>query len=200
MTDERLFDRHRRSTRSAPATLVRLHDGDEIELRIASVRKQVGDDVLRMLAYNGSIPGPTLHVDQGSRLTVEVRNDGDIEATVHWHGLRLENQYDGVPFETQAPIPVGGRYTPAAHRFPTRASTGITRTSARTTAWSSASTARSSSNPRIPSYWPPADRFFTFTLDDLLVEDGKIAPFLPLRPDLHGHGPLRQRHAHQRRH
>ena len=67
--------------------------------------------MLRMLAYNGSIPGPTLHVDQGSELTVHVQNDGDIEATVHWHGLRLENPYDGVPFETQAPIPIGGEFT-----------------------------------------------------------------------------------------
>ena len=40
-----------------------------------------------------------------------MKNDGDIEATVHWHGLRVENRYDGVPFETQAPIPIGGSYT-----------------------------------------------------------------------------------------
>jgi len=92
-------------------TVVRLHDGDELDLRIRPVRKRVGDDVLRMLAYNDSIPGPILHVDQGSRLTVEVQNEGDMEATVHWHGLRVENRYDGVPFETQPPIPVGGHYT-----------------------------------------------------------------------------------------
>ena len=54
-----------------------------------------------MLAYNGSIPGPTLRVRQGSEITVHVRNDADIEATVHWHGLRLDNEYDGVPHETQ---------------------------------------------------------------------------------------------------
>ena len=30
---------------------------------------------------------------------------------MHWHGLRLENRYDGVPHETQAPIPVGGEFT-----------------------------------------------------------------------------------------
>ncbi len=64
-----------------------------------------------MLAYDGSIPGPMLHVDQGSEVTVNVKNDGDLEATVHWHGLRLENRYDGVPFETQSPIPIGGSYT-----------------------------------------------------------------------------------------
>ena len=66
---------------------------------------------VRMLAYNGSIPGPTLRVRQGSEITVRVRNDGDHETTVHWHGLRLDNDYDGVPDETQAPIPVGGEFT-----------------------------------------------------------------------------------------
>ena len=30
---------------------------------------------------------------------------------MHWHGLRLENRYDGVPHETQAPIPIGGTFT-----------------------------------------------------------------------------------------
>jgi FtsP/CotA-like multicopper oxidase with cupredoxin domain len=47
-----------------------------------------------MLTYNGSIPGPTLRVPQGSEIEVDVINDGDLEATVHWHGLRLENRYD----------------------------------------------------------------------------------------------------------
>ena len=181
-----------------PATVVRLHDGDEIELRIRPVRKRVGDDDLRMLAYNDSIPGPILHVDQGSRLTVEVRNDGDMEATVHWHGLRVENRYDGVPFETQAPIPVGGHYTQHL-QFPDagvywyhphiREDYGLELGLYGTVVV----------EPSDPSYWAPADRFLTLTLDDLLVEDHKIAPFLRERPDLHGHGPLRQRHARERR-
>ena len=93
------------------ATVVRLRDGDRFDLRIGAVRKHLDDAELRMLAYNGSVPGPTLHVDQGSELTVQVTNDGDVEATVHWHGLRLENRYDGVSHETQAPIPIGGSFT-----------------------------------------------------------------------------------------
>src|SRR5437764_15438171 len=52
--------------------VVRLHDGDSFSLRISAVRNRVGGDVLRMLAYNGSIPGPTLYVDQGSEITVEI--------------------------------------------------------------------------------------------------------------------------------
>src|SRR5207244_4134527 len=90
--------------------VTRLGDGDRLDLRIGPVRKNIDGAELRMLGYNGSIPGPVLHVDQGSQITVQVTNDGDVEATVHWHGLRLENQYDGVPAETEVPIPVGGAY------------------------------------------------------------------------------------------
>ena len=156
--------------------VTRLADGDRLDLRIGPVRKNIDGAELRMLAYNGSIPGPTLHVDQGSEITVQVRNDGDVEATVHWHGLRLENRYDGVPDETQAPIPIGGTYT-CQVQFPTPGSTGTTRTSARTSAWRWACTARSSSSPPTRRTGPPSDRQLTLTLDDLLVEDGHIAPF-----------------------
>jgi hypothetical protein len=119
---------------------VRLADGDRYGLSIGPVRKELGGD-LRMLAYNGSIPGPTLYVAQGSGITVDVRNDGDVETTVHWHSLRLENRYDGVPHETQEPIPVGGGY-PCQVQFRTPASTGTTRTCARTSRRKWACTAR----------------------------------------------------------
>jgi FtsP/CotA-like multicopper oxidase with cupredoxin domain len=88
--------------------LLELADGDDLHLQIGPVAKRFGDDTVRMLGYNGSIPGPTLKVRQGSEVVVHVTNEGDLEATVHWHGLRLENKYDGVPHETQTPIPVPG--------------------------------------------------------------------------------------------
>ena len=47
---------------------------------------------------------------RGRRSLVDVENEGDMEATVHWHGLRLENRFDGT-HETQEAMPVGGRYT-----------------------------------------------------------------------------------------
>ena len=118
--------------------LVELADGDEFDLEIAPVRKRIGDATVRMLAYNGSVPGPTLKIPQGSTITVHVTNQGDIDATVHWHGLRLENRFDGT-HETQAPIPVGETFTYQVS-VPDPAPTGTTRTSARTTARSSAST------------------------------------------------------------
>ena len=90
--------------------LVELADGEHLDLRIAPVAKRLGDATVRMLAYNGSIPGPILKVQEGSEVIVDVENQGDMDATVHWHGLRLENRYDGT-HETQAPMAVGERFS-----------------------------------------------------------------------------------------
>ena len=157
-------------------SLVRLRHGDRFDLRIGPVAKRIGENVVRMLAYGGSIPGPVLHVDEGSEILVEVRNDGDTEATVHWHGLRLENRYDGVPHETQAPIPVGGSFSYNV-QFPDpgfywyhphiREDYGLEMGLYGTILV----------EPRDPSYWPSADRQLSLTLDDVLIEDGHIAPF-----------------------
>ena len=156
--------------------IIRLHDGDTFDLRIEPVRKRIGDAELRMLGYNGSIPGPTLHVDQGSEITVQVTNEGDVEATVHWHGLRLENRFDGVPHDTQAPIPIGETFTYQV-RFPDagfywyhphiREDFGLEMGLYGTIIV----------EPSDPSFWPAVDRQLSITLDDLLVEDGHIAPF-----------------------
>jgi FtsP/CotA-like multicopper oxidase with cupredoxin domain len=161
---------------AARPQLSRLHDGDRFDLRIEPVRKRLDDAELRMLGYNGSIPGPTLHVEEGSEITVQVTNDGDVEATVHWHGLRLENRYDGVPHETQAPIPIGGTFTYKV-QFPDagfywyhphiREDFGLEMGLYGTIIV----------EPTDPSYWPAVDRQVSITLDDLLVEEGHIAPF-----------------------
>lgn len=52
--------------------VVEFADGDEFDLRIAPVAKQLGGGAVRMLAYNGSVPGPILRVQQGSELVVIV--------------------------------------------------------------------------------------------------------------------------------
>src|SRR6185295_10375048 len=75
--------------------VVELSNGDSFELEIAPVAKRIGNATVRMLAYNGSIPGPTLKIQEGSTVVVNIENQGDMEGTVHWHGLRLDNRYDG---------------------------------------------------------------------------------------------------------
>lgn len=63
-------------------------------------------------AYNGAVPGPELRFRQGERLRIEVENSLSVDTTVHWHGLRLPNAMDGVPYVTQPPIAArGGRFT-----------------------------------------------------------------------------------------
>jgi FtsP/CotA-like multicopper oxidase with cupredoxin domain len=160
---------------SSPS-VVRLYDGDVFDCRIRPVRKRIGDAVVRMLGYNGSIPGPTLHVDQGSQITAVVTNDGDVETTVHWHGLRLENRYDGVPEETQAPIPPGGTFTYKV-QFPDAGLYWYHPHIREDYAQEMGLYAPIVVEPSDPSYWPAADRQLTITLDDVLIEDGQMAPF-----------------------
>src|SRR5215203_4960019 len=160
---------------SSPS-VVRLHDGDVFDLRIHPVRKRIGDAEFRMLGYNGSIPGPTMQVDQGSQITVNVRNDGDVDATVHWHGLRLENRYDGVPEETQAPIAPGGTFSYRL-RFPDPGLYWYHPHIREDFAQEMGLYAPIVVEPADPSYWPPVDRQLTITLDDVLIEEGKMAPF-----------------------
>ena len=155
--------------------LVELADGDHFDLRIAPVAKRLGDVTVRMLAYNGSIPGPTLKVNEDSTVTVNVTNHGDLETTVHWHGLRLENRYDGT-HDTQAPIPVGESFTYLVHC----PDPGVY--------WYHPHIREDYGQelglygnilvvPANADYWPPVNREELLTLDDVLIEDGKVAAF-----------------------
>ena len=158
--------------------LLELADGDTLELRVGPVAKRLGDATVRMLGYNGSIPGSTVKVAEGSEIVVHVENHGDLDTTVHWHGLRLENRYDGVPHETQAPIPVGGEFSyrlqfpdPGLYWYHPHIREDYTQ--------ELGLYGNILVLPADPDYWPPADRDLILTLDDILIEDGKVAPFSP---------------------
>src|SRR5438477_11182985 len=168
-------------------SIIRLHDGDRLELAISSVRKTIDGAELRMLAYNGSIPGPTLHVDQGSEITVDVTNEGPIDTTVHWHGLRLENRYDGVPHETQEPIPVGGTFTYKL-QLPDAGFYWYHPDIREDFAQEMGLYGTIVVEPSDAAYWPQVDRHLTLTLDDLLVEDGHVAPFRKSGPNFNAMG------------
>jgi FtsP/CotA-like multicopper oxidase with cupredoxin domain len=157
------------------AELVELADGDEFELEIAPVKKRIGDATVRMLAYNRSVPGPTLKVAQGSTITVHVTNRGDLEATVHWHGLRLENRYDGT-HDTQAPIPVGETFTYQVH-VPDPGAYWYHPHIREDYGQELGLYGNILVSPSEPDYWPPANRELLLTLDDILIEHGQIAAF-----------------------
>jgi FtsP/CotA-like multicopper oxidase with cupredoxin domain len=160
---------------SRPAELT-LADGEVFDLTIAPVVKRLGDATVRMLAYNGSIPGPTVRVRQGSEITVHVVNSGDLDTTVHWHGLRLENKYDGVPHETQQPIPVGGKFSYRL-KFPDPGLYWYHPHIREDYGQELGLYGNIIVDPAEPGYWPPVHREIVLTVDDLLLEHGQIAPF-----------------------
>ena len=63
--------------------LLELAHGDTLDLRVGPVAKRLGDTTVRMLGYNGSIPGPTLKVQQGTEIIVHVTNPGLWMARCH---------------------------------------------------------------------------------------------------------------------
>jgi len=155
---------------------VELADGDTFDIRIAPVATTIGDSQVRMLAYNSSIPGPTLRVRQGSEITVHVHNDADMDATVHWHGLRLDNAYDGVPHETQPPIEVGAGFTYRL-RFPDAGLYWYHPHIREDYGLDMGLYGNVVVDPIEADYWPSVDREYVVTLDDVLIEDGGIVAY-----------------------
>ena len=159
-----------------PAPVVHLSDGAVLSLRIAPVRKTIAGGPVRMLSYNGSIPGPLLRVRQGTSVTVEVTNDADLEQTVHWHGLRLDNRFDGVPYVTQPAIPVGGRFTYQL-QFPDPGLYWYHPHFREDYSQEMGLSGQIIVDPVDPDYWPPVNREIALTIDDVLLEHGRMPAF-----------------------
>jgi FtsP/CotA-like multicopper oxidase with cupredoxin domain len=100
-----------------PRELIRLADGDSVALEAVYVRRSIGDRELLGYGFNGQIPGPLLWVTEDATITVQFTNRIDWPTAIHWHGIRLENRFDGVPGVTQDPIETGDTFTYEIH-FP----------------------------------------------------------------------------------
>lgn len=89
-------------------------DGDVrvFELTCSVVDWEVtAGQVEQAFAYNGMVPGPTLRMVEGQPVRIIVHNELPESTAVHWHGQRVPNSQDGVPFITQPPIEPGGTFT-----------------------------------------------------------------------------------------
>ncbi|HEX6937301.1 MAG TPA: multicopper oxidase family protein [Actinomycetes bacterium] len=75
------------------------------------VTLDLGGPVVDTWAYGDSAPGPLLRARAGDLLRVTVDNNLPAATSVHWHGVALRNDMDGVPGVTQAPIGAGDRFT-----------------------------------------------------------------------------------------
>jgi len=66
---------------------------------------------LKMLAYNGIVPGPVIRVTEGDKVKVNFTNKMAESHAIHWHGLKVPNNVDGVPFITQPVVKPGATFT-----------------------------------------------------------------------------------------
>ena len=94
-----------------PSEVVYLAPGDTFDVDVTIVRRTLHSHTAAMYGYNGQHPGPLIQAPQGSTVVVRVTNRIESPTTVHWHGLRLENRFDGVETLTQDPIEVGESFT-----------------------------------------------------------------------------------------
>jgi FtsP/CotA-like multicopper oxidase with cupredoxin domain len=90
-----------------PRTVLRLADGDSLNLTASLVRRTINGRRLVMYAYNGQYPGPLLSVAEGATIVVRFHNAIDLPSAVHWHGVRLDNASDGAVGVTQDEVRTG---------------------------------------------------------------------------------------------
>jgi len=67
------------------------------DLTVDNVTIDTGDFQKQGIGYNGASPGPVLRFDEGEDVTINVTNNLDESTSIHWHGLILPYQQDGVP-------------------------------------------------------------------------------------------------------
>lgn len=69
------------------------------------------DTIVTAWAYNGMVPGPLIHVTNGDKVRIIIKNNLPEPTTIHWHGIQVPNNMDGIPDETQKPIQPGESFT-----------------------------------------------------------------------------------------
>lgn len=77
-------------------SLVRV-GGDAIDLRIAETKVEVGGGLATATTVNGGVPGPEIRLREGQDVVLRVQNTLDVDTSIHWHGLLLPPEMDGVP-------------------------------------------------------------------------------------------------------
>jgi manganese oxidase len=126
-------------------------------------------------AYNGQVPGPEIRVTEGDRVRIVFENHLPVPTTIHWHGLHVPSDMDGVPGVTQQPIGPGESFAyefdakPAGTRFyHTHGATHRDEAMQLDMGLSGAFIVE----PR--DYTPKYDREFTLILDEWQLEAGGV--------------------------
>jgi FtsP/CotA-like multicopper oxidase with cupredoxin domain len=135
---------------------------------------------LEVWAYNGQVPGPTIRIKLGETVRVRFTNHLPQDTTIHWHGIRLPNAMDGVPYITQKPVKPGETFV---YEFtPKDAGTFWFHPHVR----ASEQVERGLYGVLVveDAQPPPYSRDLVWVVDDWLLKDGAIYPEFNTRHDL----------------
>jgi FtsP/CotA-like multicopper oxidase with cupredoxin domain len=153
-----------------PRELVPMKDGETLALEAAPVRRVLFGRTITALGFNGQYPGPLVQVDEASTITVRFTNRTDFATAIHWHGLRLDNRFDGVPHVTQEPVAPGESFDYRVH-FPDAGIYWYHPHHREDILQDLGLYGNLLVKSRLPDYFAPANHEEVLMLDDLLVAD-----------------------------
>ena len=159
-----------------PRRVITVRESDTLRLVAGLVRRRIAGRSLVMYGFNGQYPGPLIRATRGATLVVQFANRLDEPSSVHWHGVRLDNRYDGVPDVTQPAVPPGGTFEYHVHfrdagiywyhphvREDIQQDLGLY--------------GNILVMPGSRPWLPPVDREEVLALDDLLLDDAGLVPY-----------------------
>jgi FtsP/CotA-like multicopper oxidase with cupredoxin domain len=159
-----------------PNEIIDAEDGETLELKASLVRRTISGRTFVMYGYNGQYPGPLIRAPRNATVIVNFTNEIELPTTVHWHGLRLDNRFDGVPGLTQPPVAPGESFRYELHfrdsgvywyhphmREDIQQDLGL---------YGNLLVA-----PPEPDYYSPVNREEVLILDDILIDDAGLMPF-----------------------
>ena len=152
---------------AVPRRVVSVRNGDTLRLAAGVVRRTIAGRRVTMYGFNGQYPGPLIRAPRGATVVVHFENRLDRPSSVHWHGVRLDNAFDGV-----APVPPGGSFDYHVHfrdagiywyhphvREDIQQDLGLY------------------GNILVTPFLPAVDREEVLALDDLLLDDEGLIPY-----------------------
>lgn len=153
--------------------IVELKDGDHYTLTASYVTKMIAGKEQKMLAYNGMIPGPEIHVMQGAKITVDLVNKTDMPTLLHSHGIRMDNPFDGSQVQQDEILP-GESFTYEL-KFPDVGTYWYHPHASEVYQQALGLYGAIVVAPQDPTYFPPANSAHVLFLSDLPIVGGTIA-------------------------
>ncbi len=159
-----------------PSAIINMADGDTLRMDASLVRRTIGDQEFVMMAYGGMYPGPLIRADRGSKVVIEFTNNIEMPTTVHWHGLRLDNAFDGVPGVTQDPVLTGETFTYEL-KFPDTGMYWYHPHMREDVQQDLGLYGNMLVDPAEEGFYSPANREVPLVLDDILIDANGLLPF-----------------------